>query len=125
MMHACGFIALGGFGVFDALIFLEALLRILAWMALWLSPQFAVGCAAFALCSVQMRRRERAALWLDLAEAGLKEGMPPEQTMMRAAACRDRSLGVRFHLAAAHLEQGCTLSEALGHVPRLLPPQIA
>jgi len=33
-------------------------------------------------------------------------------------------LGARFHLLAAHLEQGLRLGQALDKVPRLLPPQI-
>ena len=37
---------------------------------------------------------------------------------------RDRSLGVRFHLLAAHIEGGLRLSQALERVPRLLPPQV-
>jgi type II secretory pathway component PulF len=33
-------------------------------------------------------------------------------------------MGVRFHLLAAHLENGLRLGQALEKVPRLLPPQI-
>jgi type II secretory pathway component PulF len=71
-----------------------------------------------------MRRNERARLFLDLLELGLREGRTPEAAVTSAAASRDRSLGVRFHLLAAHLEGGLRLSQALEVVPRLLPPQV-
>jgi type II secretory pathway component PulF len=57
-------------------------------------------------------------------ELGLKEGRTPEAAIAGAAASRDRSLGARFHLLAAYLEQGMRLTQALEQVPRLVPPQI-
>jgi type IV pilus assembly protein PilC len=79
----------------------------------------------FYFCStLPMRRNERARLFLDLLELGMKEGSTPEAAIMGAAASRDRSLGVRFHLLAAYLEQGLRLPKALEKTPRLLPPQI-
>ncbi len=63
-------------------------------------------------------------MFLDLLELGLQEGRTPEAAVTGAAASRDRSLGVRFHLLAAHLERGLRLSQALEQVPRLLPPQV-
>ena len=76
------------------------------------------------LLTLPLRRNERARMFLDLLELGLREGRPPEAAVVSAAASRDRSLGVRFHLLAAHLEQGMRLSQALEQVPRLLPPQV-
>lgn len=76
------------------------------------------------LLTLPLRRRERARLALDLLELGLKQGRSPEAAILGAASSRDRSLGARFHLLAAYLEQGLRLSEALERVPRLLPPQI-
>src|SRR5580765_3864119 len=78
----------------------------------------------FHLLTLPMRRNERARLFLDLLELGLKEGRTPEITLVDAAASRDRSLGVRFHLLAAHIETGLRLGEALDRVPRMLPPQV-
>jgi type IV pilus assembly protein PilC len=63
-------------------------------------------------------------LFLDLLQLGLDSGRTPEQAILEATACRDRSLGARLHLLAAYLEQGLSLPQALERVPRLLPPQI-
>jgi type II secretory pathway component PulF len=76
------------------------------------------------LLTLPLRRNERARMFVDLLELGLREGRTPEAAVVSAAASRDRSLGVRFHLLAAHLEQGMRLSQALEQVPRLLPPQV-
>jgi type II secretory pathway component PulF len=73
------------------------------------------------LFSLPLRRRERAQLVLDLLAGGLKRGHSAEQTFIAAAGSRDRSLGARFHLLAAHLETGQRLGAALGKVPGLLP----
>ena len=80
--------------------------------------------AIYFLLTLPLRRNERARMFLDLVELGLQEGRTPEAAVTGAAASRDRSLGVRFHLLAAHLEQGLRLSQALEQVPRLLPPQV-
>lgn len=76
------------------------------------------------LLTLPMRRNERARFFLDLLELGLKEGRTPESTIVEISASRDRTMGVRFHLLAVHLENGLRLGDALGKVPRLLPPQI-
>ena len=76
------------------------------------------------MLTLPMRRNERARMFLDLLELGLKEGRTPEAAIAGAAASRDRSLGARFHLLAAYLEQGQRLTQALEQVPRLVPPQI-
>ena len=76
------------------------------------------------LFTLPLRRNERARMFLDLLELGLKEGRTPEAAVIGASASRDRSLGVRFHLLAAHIEQGLRLSQALDQVPRLLPAQV-
>jgi type II secretory pathway component PulF len=76
------------------------------------------------LLTLPLRRSERARMFLDLLELGLKEGRTPEGAIADAAASRDASLGVRFHLLAAHLKQGQRLTQALGRTPHLLPPQV-
>jgi type IV pilus assembly protein PilC len=85
-------------------------------------------CAAlYAVCflvTLPMRRNERARLFLDLLELGLKDGHSPEAAIMRASSSRDWALGARFHLLAAYLEQGIRFTQALDEVPRLLPPRI-
>ncbi|TAL03570.1 MAG: hypothetical protein EPO07_05990, partial [Verrucomicrobia bacterium] len=74
--------------------------------------------------TLPMRRNERARIFLDLLELGLQDGRTPEITIVDVAASRDRSIGVRFHLLAAHIETGLRLGQALDQVPRLLPPQV-
>jgi type II secretory pathway component PulF len=47
-----------------------------------------------------------------------------EQAILSAAESRDRVMGVRFYMLAAHLEDGARLGEALEKVPTFLPPQV-
>ncbi len=88
------------------------------------APVAALATITHKLLSLPLRRRERARLFLDLVETALSQGAPLEQTLISASASRDDSLGVRFHLLAAHLENGLRLGEALQRVPRLLPPPV-
>ena len=76
------------------------------------------------LLTLPMRRKERARLFLDLLELGLKDGHSPETTITSISNCRERSLSIRFHQLAAHIQQGERFTQALDKVPRLLPPQI-
>lgn len=82
------------------------------------------GYATYFLFSLPQRRLERAMIFLQLVETGLKQGVSPEDTIKSVAQCRDVSVSVRFHLLAAYIEQGATWREALGLVPRLLPPSV-
>jgi type II secretory pathway component PulF len=45
--------------------------------------------------------------------------------ILSIAQSRDRIVGVRFHLLAAHIESGLRFVAALEKVPRFLPPQIS
>ncbi len=74
--------------------------------------------------ALPMRRTERGLFFMDIVETGLKQGRRIEETIVSAAASGDYALGARFHLLAAWLERGLTLSDALAKVPRLLPAQI-
>jgi type II secretory pathway component PulF len=76
------------------------------------------------LLTLPMRRAERARLFLDVMETALKSGQPLEEALISVAQSRDLSMGVRFHLLAAWMEQNLRLGEALAKVPRFLPPQI-
>src|ERR1035437_2283892 len=87
-------------------------------------PVCGASYAIYFLLTLPLRRNERARMFLDLLELGVQEGRTPETAITGAAASRDRSLGVRFHLLAAHIEQGLRLSQALEQVPRLLPQQV-
>jgi len=76
------------------------------------------------LLTLPMRRNERARLFLDLLELGLKDGRAPEATVLAVSASRDRTVGVRFHLLATHLQTGLRFVDALEKVPHLLPAQV-
>lgn len=104
-------------------IFLGVLMFI-AYILLGLLPVCGASYLIYVLLTLPLRRNERARLFLDLLELGVDEGHTPEAAITRAAASRDRSMGVRFHLLAAYIEQGLSLNQALEKVPRLLPPQV-
>ena len=75
--------------------------------------------------TLPMRRAERARLFLDLLENALNHGQSVEEMILSIAQSRDRTLGVRFHLLAAHIESGLRFVAALEKVPRFLPPPIS
>src|SRR6476469_1987472 len=76
------------------------------------------------LLTLPMRRKERARLFVNLVELGLKDGHSPETTITTIANCRERSLSVGFYVLASYIQQGMRFSQALEKVPRLIPPQI-
>ncbi len=89
-----------------------------------LAIECAVVYALYFLITLPMRRNERTRIFLDCLELGLNEGKTPETAIIDAANSRDPSLGARFHLLAAHLQNGSRLGAGLGKVRRLLPPQV-
>jgi type II secretory pathway component PulF len=99
-------------------------LAFVVYLLLGLLPVCGAIYLIYFLLTLPLRRNERARVFLDLLELGLREGRTPEATITEVSHSRDRSLGVRFHLLAAHLEQGLRLGQALEQVPRLLPPQV-
>ncbi len=101
-----------------------ACLTLIVYLCAGVLPICGASYVIYFLLTLPLRRNERARMFLDLLELGLREGHTPEAAVTRAAASRDRSLGVRFHLLAAHIEGGLRLSQALALVPRLLPPQV-
>lgn len=64
---------------------------------------------AYFFLSLPLRRRERARLFLDLVELGLRDGRSVEQTVCALGATGDRALGSRFHRFAMHLASGLPL----------------
>jgi type II secretory pathway component PulF len=94
------------------------------YLLLGLLPICGILYVIYFLLTLPLRRNERARVFLDLLELGLQEGRSPEAAVTSAAASHDRSLGVRFHLLAAHLEGGLRLGQALEKVPRLVPRQV-
>ena len=110
------------FGAMVASIAQQAVVVLVLLIALVL-----VYCAFYGLhyvLSLPFRRRERARMFLELIEASVEHGHSVEQSIIRLSHSRERSFGVRFHLLAAHLEQGLPLLAALEKVPRLLPPTV-
>jgi type II secretory pathway component PulF len=99
------------------------ILLLLASAILGLAFEAALVYCLYWVLTLPMRRNERARLFLDLLELGLKEGQTPENAIANAGDSNDTSLGARFHLLAAHLQNGLRLSTGLDQVPRLLPPQ--
>src|ERR1035438_6124926 len=81
-------------------------LAFVIFLLLGVLPICGVSYAIYWLLTLPLRRNERARLFLDLLELGLREGRTPEAAVAGAAASRDRSLGVRFHLLAGHPEGG-------------------
>jgi len=94
------------------------------YLLLGLLPVCGVTYLIYFLLTLPMRRNERARMFLDLLELGLKEGRTPEAAIAGAAASRDRSLGPRFHRLAPYLASGMSLTQALEQVPRLVKPQV-
>jgi type II secretory pathway component PulF len=85
-----------------------------------------VGFVALAhfFLTLPMRRAERARLFLDVLDDALQRGQSAEQAIASIAAARDLSMGARFHIVAAWIENNLPLLDALAKVPRFLPPQI-
>jgi type II secretory pathway component PulF len=101
-----------------------AILMVLVFAFFELLPVCALVYLFHFLLTLPMRRNERARLFLDLLELGIKDGRTPEAAIVEASASRDHSIGARFHLLAVHIQKGLRLSQALEQVPRLLPFQI-
>lgn len=100
-------------------------LFVLFWYAVFiLLPGGTLAVLMHFLLSLPMNRRDRALFFLDLLETVLQRGQPVEQAMLAAAENHDRSIGVRFFMVAAHIEEGARLGEALEKEPRFLPPQV-
>jgi hypothetical protein len=97
----------------------------LFWLLLWFAPLFIFSFGLYWLFTLPLRRQERARFLLDLLETGFRQGQLPEATIAAIAATQDRSVGVRFHLLAAHVQSGLAFTDALARVPSLASPQVA
>jgi type II secretory pathway component PulF len=97
---------------------------LLLYAALVLLPGGVFSVLLHFLLSLPMQRRDRARFFLDMLETALERGQSIEQAILSAAESRDRVMGVRFYLLAAHVETGARLGEALEKVPSFLPPQV-
>jgi type II secretory pathway component PulF len=103
---------------------LTALAAFVAYACLILLPGTAFSVLLHFLLSLPMQRRDRARFFLDLLETALERGQAIEAAILSAAESRDRAMGMRFYMVAAHLEGGARLGQALEKVPSFLPPQV-
>ena len=90
---------------------------------LWILLLGGAGCSLllYLLVSLPLRRQERARILVDLVEVRENPGQSLVEALVSMSRTRDPSLGVGFHLLAAHLEAGRSFGTALELVPRLLP----
>jgi type II secretory pathway component PulF len=95
------------------------------FLLLWIGGIFGAIFLIHFFFSLPMRRDERARLFLDLLEGALNRGQSVEEMILSVAQSHDRTVGVRFHLLAAHIESGLRFGEALKKTTRFLPPQIS
>src|SRR5580658_8370171 len=95
------------------------------WLLVWFAPLFVFTLGIYWLFTLPLRRQERARFFLDLLETGFCQGHSPEATIASISATQDRSVGVRFHLLALHLQSGLVFTDALERVPSLASPQVA
>jgi type II secretory pathway component PulF len=104
--------------------FSDFLIVFSCWVIFYLLPGAVASVVLHYLLSLPMRRRDRALFFLDLVETVVDRGQQVEHAILAAAANPDRSIGARFFMVAAHLENGARLGEALERVPSFLPPQV-
>jgi type II secretory pathway component PulF len=97
----------------------------LLWFLIFFIPLAALASLVYRGFSAPLRRQERTRMFLDLLEAGFRQGQRPEVALAQAAQTNDPSLGKLFQQLAARLREGLRLSQALDEVPALLPPQVA
>jgi type II secretory pathway component PulF len=76
------------------------------------------------ILTLPMKRAERARLFLNLIDNALEIGRPVEPVLISVAQRRDFSMGVRFHLVTARLEEGERVVEAVSKVPGFLPAAV-
>jgi len=105
-------------------LFWPPLMALFWFCVFWLLPLLIFVLVVYCLISLPLRLQERARFFLDLLETGLARGQSSETAIVSASQSQDQTLGIRFHLLAAYLETGLRLTEGLGKVPQLLPPQV-
>ena len=104
--------------------FLIFLIGLFWYAMLILLPGGALAVLMHFLLSLPMQRRDRALFFLDLLETVLQRGQSVERAILSAAENRDRAIGIRYFIVAAHIENGANLGEALEKESRFLPPPV-
>jgi type II secretory pathway component PulF len=117
------FVMLGNFVGSSMERILETSGFVLGWLAM-LAVLLVVLYAIWVDLSSSLRRHERLRLFLRVLEIGLEQGRSPEDTVVSLAQGRDTSMGIDFHLLAAHVEEGMKLSGALEETPQFLPASV-
>lgn len=79
---------------------------------------------AYVDISSALRRQERARCFLRLLEIGIKQGRSLERTIISLSQSHVQTLGVHFHLLAAYLEEGLSITAALEKAPWFLSPPV-
>jgi type II secretory pathway component PulF len=97
----------------------------LLWLVVFFVLVAGVAWAVYECFSAPLRGKERTRMFLNLIEAGFRQGRRPEVSLAEAAQTNDPSLDKRFGQLALRLRDGVRLSEALDDVPTLVPPQTA
>jgi type II secretory pathway component PulF len=69
-------------------------------------------------------KKEKTKAFVDVLAMGIADGHSPEHIVVGLSKAREQSLGVRFHLLAAHIENGSRLGQALEKTPKFLPRKI-
>jgi general secretion pathway protein F len=89
-------------------------------------PACGVLYVVYYLLTLPLRRNERARLFLDLLESGLKEGRTPEMVIAGLGASHVRAMGDPEDLffISANLRRGIPLSNSLDQLPHLLPVRV-
>jgi type II secretory pathway component PulF len=95
------------------------------WLVFYILPLVVVAFAVYKAFSVPLRRQEQTRIFLDVIEAGFRQGRRPEYALAQAAQTNDRALGNQFLQIAALLENGYSLSQAMGEVRNFVPAQVA
>ena len=99
---------------------LQLIASLLVHALFFVVPGIVLSFIAYYLLSLPARRQEQARLFVHVLELCAREGKPVEPALVAIANTHDNSPGLRFHLTAAHVEEGDRLPVAL-EKSRLLP----
>lgn len=94
------------------------------WFLVWILPAGIASFVVYLFLTIPPRRLEQSRLFLDILETGLRRGDSPERTIVSVSGTRERSLGARFHLMAAYIEEGLSFGAALEITRGFLPQTV-
>lgn len=76
------------------------------------------------ISGMPVTQKEKAKNFVDVLDIGINHGQSPEHTIVGLSKMQEQSFGLRFHLLAAHIENGMRLGPALEKTPKFLPQKI-